>query len=181
MSDPIPTQIETSIEQHLKSAKLALLDIGRSPDTIRDPAIAVGVVSGNMSVKCGVLHQTHKVIITVAAANIREDGERVRRKILHGLIESIASLVCDQTFGLPIQPLAPGDWKETTGVDELRAGLIMGEVEFSTKSQTRLPSADDAADAITEIVTSFHLGNGTGGLEPTPRVVSIDNATEESP
>lgn len=181
MSDSIPSQIETSIEQRLKTAKLALLEIGRSPDTIRDPAIAVGVVSGNMSVKCGVLYRTHKVIVTVAAVNVREDGERARRRALHGLIESIASLVCDQTFGLPIQPLAPGDWKETTSVDDLRAGVIMGEVEFSTKSETRLPSDEDAAVAITEIVTSFHLGNGAGGLEPTPRVVSIDNATEESP
>ena len=137
MSEPICTQIETAIEQCLKTAKLALLDIGRSPDTIRDPAIAVGVVSGGMSAKCGVLRQTHKVIVTVAAVNIREDAERERRRTLHGLVESIASLVCDQTFDLPIQRLAPGDWRETTSVDDLRAGVIMGEVEFSTASERR--------------------------------------------
>lgn len=163
----VSLELETEIPKALAAAGLRAANVGSRPEALVFPSADVAVTSGNFKISGRKLIQEHEIIVLIVVKNLN-DREKHRRAQMHPLVQAVVVVLHGQKFGLPIQPLVAGPWRETTSIEFLQKGLMQVEIKFSTESEAPLPREEDAAADLLEILSSFHLVQADGTLTTDP-------------
>jgi phage gp37-like protein len=146
-------QIEDAIVALIKdrlAAAASKVEIHKGWEGIPQPAVYVATEAGKFE-KITFASYRHELTIYVDIVfSYRGADDASRRKGIYLILEGILRALIRQRLGLPIKPLTPKNWRNTT-VEELRQqGLIAFSLELTTDYTIRqvTDNEEDAVDVL---------------------------------
>ena len=162
--------------------KLVRLEIGKSSDSIVQPAINFAVTGGDFEdpgLKTSTIMQKYRITAEVACKNVRTDAESYRRAEAHPLILWVLQKLWLNTLGLTgLKPILIERWHETTTMEQLAIGVFQAEISASARAG--MDRLDDGQQKILlqSILSGFTLPESAA---PSVPVAELDLTLQESP